>query len=76
MINEDERREKEIRELTRLDEARHEQRFLIKQLDAARSLIRNLQRHIHRNYVDTGGPEQGGEFRRGMPGHPDNDMGM
>jgi hypothetical protein len=25
---------------------------------------------------DTGGPDQGGEFTRGMPGHPDNEMGM
>jgi len=25
---------------------------------------------------DTGGPYQGGEFRRGDPGHPDNEMGM
>lgn len=27
-------------------------------------------------YRDTGGPDQGGEFVRGMPGHPDNEMGM
>lgn len=25
---------------------------------------------------DMSGPDQGGEFRRGMPGHPDNEMGM
>lgn len=28
------------------------------------------------DHKDTGGPDQGGEFVRGMPGHPDNDMGM
>ena|SRR6266540_1213633 len=25
---------------------------------------------------DTGGPDQGGEFKRGDPGHLDNEMGM
>jgi hypothetical protein len=32
-----------------------------------------VRREPHR---DTGGPDQGGEFVRGMPGHPDNEMGM
>jgi hypothetical protein len=49
---------------------------LCKHIDGCVRVAADALKRAEANHPDTGGPDQGGEFKRGMPGHPDNDMGM